>query len=136
MKLRILYVLMFSMISGMAFSQNVLDGVYVKEHTVTRQVIPYPYLREADVMWSKRVWRVIDLNEKINLPLKYPASKSIRDRKNLADLLMDAIEEGTLTAYSPYGENGTPDDEFTLPMTQDELKKVGGAGIDTVQMTR
>lgn len=121
---------------GAFAQQNVLDGVYVKEHTLTRRVIPYAYLREADVMWSKRIWRFVDLKEKINLPLAYPLSHSIRDRKNLIDLVMDAIEEGTLTAYSPYGENGTPDDEFTLPMTQDELKKIGGSGIDTVQMTR
>src|SRR6185295_5897089 len=120
---------------GAYAQQNVLDGVYVKEHTLTRRVVPYPYLREADVMWSKRIWRVIDLKEKINLPLSYPLSKSIRDRKNLIDVIMDAIEEGTLTAYSPYGANGQNDDEFTLPMTQDELKKVGGAGIDTVQIT-
>jgi len=133
-----LFVLIICCLSAIgAFAQqNVLDGVYVKEHTTLRRVIPYAYLREADVMWSKRIWRVIDLKEKINLPLAYPLSHSIRDRKNLIDLLMDAIEEGTLTAYSPYGEQGLPDDEFTLPMTQDELKKVGGAGNDTTQLTR
>ena len=62
MNIRMFFLLMFTLIGGMAFSQNVLDGVYVKEHTVERQVIPYPYLREADVMWSKRIWRLIDLN--------------------------------------------------------------------------
>src|SRR5688572_3589325 len=116
MKSRILFVLMFSLISGAAFSQNVLDGVYVKENTVTRQVIPYPYLREADVMWSKRVWRVIDLNEKINLPFRYPSSETIKDRKNLIDVVMDAINEGSLTAYSYV------DDEFTLPLTMKEIE--------------
>src|SRR5271154_3228272 len=88
---------------GAYAQQNVLDGVYVKEHTLTRRVIPYPYLREADVMWSKRIWRVIDLKEKINLPLAYPLSKTVHDRKSLIDLLMDAVEEGTLTAYNPLG---------------------------------
>ena len=81
MKLRILLLMMFTLLGGMAFSQNVLDGVYVKEHTVERQVIPYPFLREADVMWSKRIWRVIDLNEKMNLPLRYPSSKQTTNRK-------------------------------------------------------
>ncbi len=43
------------------------DGIYTKENTRTRRAIPYAHLREADVMWSKRVWRVIDLREKMNL---------------------------------------------------------------------
>ena len=130
MKLRILLLMMFTLIGGMAFSQNVLDGVYVKEHTVERQVIPYPFLREADVMWSKRVWRMIDLNEKMNLPLRFPSSKQTTNRKNLIDLLMDAIQEGTLTAYS------TVDDEFVLPLTTKDILSQGGARTDTVQMQR
>ena len=130
MKLRILFVLMFSIFTGTVMSQNVLDGVYVKENTVTRQVIPYPYLREADVQWSKRVWRVIDLNEKINLPLRFPSSKQTTNRKNLTDLLMDAVQEGSLTAYSYV------DDEFTAPLTMKEIETRGGARTDTVQMQR
>ena len=130
MKIRILFVFVFFLLTGKAFSQNVLDGVYVKENTVTRQVIPYPYLREADVMWSKRVWRIVDLNEKINLPLRYPSSKQTTNRKNLVDVIMDAIEEGSLTAYSYV------DDEFTLPYTTKEIMSHGGARTDTVQMQR
>ncbi len=130
MKLRILFVLMFSIYAGTAMSQNVLDGVYVKENTVTRQVIPYPYLREADVQWSKRIWRVIDLNEKMNLPLRFPSSKQTTNRKNLTDLLMDAVQEGSLTAYSYV------DDEFTAPLTMKEIETRGGARTDTVQMQR
>jgi gliding motility associated protien GldN len=130
MKIRLLLVLVALITTFSAQSQNVLDGVYVKEHTTTRQVIPYPYLREADVMWSKRVWRVLDLHEKINLPLRYPLSKQTHDRKSLIDLCLDAIREGALTAYS------TVDDEFTLPITMNEVESKGGARTDTVRMQR
>lgn len=130
MKIRILLTFFTALLAGTAMSQNVLDGVYVKEHTVTRQVIPYPYLREADVMWSKRIWRVIDLNEKINLPLRYPLSEATRDRKSLIDVLMDAVNEGSLTAY------GYQDDQFILPITQKEVESRGGARTDTTKMQR
>jgi hypothetical protein len=65
-KKSVLFVIIcLSVMSNSAKAQsNILDGVYVKEHTIERRVIPYTYLREADVMWSKRVWRIIDLREK------------------------------------------------------------------------
>lgn len=121
------------LLTGSLFSasaQNVLDGVYVKENYIARRVVPYTYLREADVMWSKRIWRHIDLNEKINAPLRFPKSNETKDRKNLINLLMDAVKEGSLTPYDPQ------DDEFTLPMTQAEFSKVGGADSISIQITR
>lgn len=111
-------------------AQNVLDGVYVKENNPARKVVSYYNLREADVMWSKKIWRHIDLNEKINAPLRYPKSNETKDRKNLVNLLMDAVKEGSLTAYR------TDDDEFTFPMTNDEFLKVGGADSINIQVTR
>ncbi len=130
MKLRICLLLTLISFTGTMFAQNVLDGVYVKEHTTTRTPLAYPYLREADVMWSKRIWRYIDLNEKLNLPLKYPLSKQTLDRKSLIDVLIDAISEGSLTAY------GTADDEFVLPVTMKEVESKGGARTDTMKMMR
>ncbi|MBK9318717.1 MAG: gliding motility protein GldN [Bacteroidetes bacterium] len=125
---KLLLVLMILAITGSSVNaQNVLDGVYVKENNPARRVIPYTYLREADVMWSKRIWRHIDLNEKINAPLRYPKTNETKDRKNLINVFMDAVKEGSLTAFDPQ------DDEFTLPMTMDEFAKVGGA--DSMQIT-
>jgi gliding motility associated protien GldN len=73
---------------------------------------------------------VIDLQEKINLPLKYPSSKQTADRKNLMDVMMDAITEGSLTPYS--FEN----DEFLTPLTVKEIEGRGGSRTDTVKMQR
>ncbi|MFI5218505.1 MAG: gliding motility protein GldN [Bacteroidia bacterium] len=128
-KTKIVTLFVLTCICSAAFSQNVLDGIYVREHYPARQIVSYPYLREADVMWSKKIWRVIDLKEKMNLPFGYPLSKTMKDRKSLIDIIFDAVEEGTLQAYA------TLDDEFTMPMTEDMLNKVGGAGIDSTTYT-
>lgn len=117
------------LLSFPVFSQYVLDGVYVKEHHPTRAVVPPAFLREADVMWSKKIWRVIDLKEKANLMLAYPTANSSVSRKSLIDVLWTAANEGTLTAYHAI------DDEFTRTLTKDELSKVGGAGIDSTTYT-
>lgn len=93
---------------------NVLDGIYVKEHTPERKVIPYTYLREADVMWAKRIWRKVDLREKINHTLYYPVNK-IQGRESLMQVLYrGVIDDGTLTAYN--------DEEFKEPRTKQEIQ--------------
>lgn len=106
--------------------QDVLDGVYVPEHTPTRKVIPYAPLREADVMWSKRIWRVIDLREKINHPFYYPTSP-IQDRKALIDVIKTGITEGTITAYG----DAVIDDEFKSPMAKEEVVSLF-TGVDSI----
>lgn len=114
----ILVILMMSNVDA----QYVLDGVYQKEHTVKRRVIPYTSLREGDVMWLKRIWRRIDLREKINYPLYYPVAP-INDRQSMFDVIKDALtKDGTITAYDvgPLGD----DDEFTSPMTVDQVKSL------------
>lgn len=105
-------------------SQNVLDGFYVKEHVPTREPIPYVFMREADVMWSKRIWRIIDLREKMNHPIYYP-TEPINARMSFIDVLQENIK-GDLTAYSE------EDDRFTTPLTKGEIAMLGGAGKDTV----
>lgn len=60
---------------------NVVDGVYVPDEVPTKQLVPYEYVRQADVVWSKRVWRVIDLRERQNRDLYYP----LEDYRKQAD---------------------------------------------------
>jgi gliding motility associated protien GldN len=99
--------------------QNVLDGAYVKEHNETKRVIPYPHLREADVMFAKRIWQEIDLRQKINHPLYYPITE-IEDRQSLFDVIKHALlVDGSLTAYS-LGPT-EDDDEFHYRMGPNEL---------------
>lgn len=95
------------------------DQIYVKENSRARKVIPYTPLREADVMWSKRVWRTLDLREKFNHPLYYPETR-INDRRSLFDVMKDALlaKPPRMTAFS----NPALDDEFKVPMTPSEIE--------------
>jgi gliding motility associated protien GldN len=100
-------------------NQTVLDGAYVKEHNPTRKVIPYPYLREADVMWAKRIWQVVDLKQKINHPLYFP-TEAIENRKSLFDVIrIGLLDQGSITAYG-LGP-AQDDDEFRYALGQTEL---------------
>lgn len=111
------FLMLFSLISTSDLkAQNVLDGVYVPEHAPSRQVIAFTPLREADVMWLKRIWRVIDLREKINHPLYFPV-EPIMDRRSLTQVVYQAVLEGTITPY------GTLDDEFTVQLTKAEVEQ-------------
>ncbi|MGS2764179.1 type IX secretion system ring protein PorN/GldN [Sinomicrobium sp. M5D2P9] len=57
----------------------------------------YGYVDDRDVMWTKMIWEVIDLNERVNFSLYYPI-EPIREsnRKSLYDVFVDAIKEGKL----------------------------------------
>lgn len=76
-------------------------------------------LREADVMWSMRVWRELDLRQKINQPLYYPLEKS-QGYSSLYDVIMDGVRGGDITAYGT-GPLGNVD-EFTHPMSSEEIR--------------
>jgi gliding motility associated protien GldN len=116
---RILILLCLALVSVEAFAQNVLDGAYIKENTPKRRVIPYTFLREADVMWSKRIWRTIDLREKVNQPFHYPVVPT-NERKALIDVIRAALSDGRLTAYG----QAAFDDEFKVPLTKSEVEAV------------
>ncbi len=106
---------------------DVLDGVYVKEHVPARKPVPYHHLREADMMWGKKLWRMLDLREKINHPLYFP-TKKMDDRYSLIDLLIYGVENEGLTVYSDI------DDEFTTPITVAQMNSALGGGIDSIQV--
>ena len=73
MKNLILLFISFLMISITGNAQDILDGAYNRADTYkNRKVQPYPHLRQADVMWSRKIWREIDLREKVNHPFYYP----------------------------------------------------------------
>tara|TARA_B100000768_G_scaffold128792_1_gene119411 strand:+ start:2750 stop:3664 length:915 start_codon:yes stop_codon:yes gene_type:complete len=110
---------------------NVLDGVYTQEHIPNKRLVPYSHLREADVMWSHRIWRVLDLKEKMNHKLYYPLEPQ-NDRISLFDVIKyAATKEVSITVYDPGIDF---DDKFRNPIEgnpsdqvfKDRLEKMFG----------
>ncbi len=101
--------LMAQVIDGVAPRDGFYDRVWIEE----KRPIQLPYVRQADILWEKRVWQVIDLREKINHPLYFPTT-TIDDRQSLMQVLISSINEGSMRAYE--------DDEFTMPMTPEEIR--------------
>jgi len=95
------------------------DGIIVepeKFHHNSR-VVSYPFLRQADLMWSTRHWERIDVREKMNHHLYYPLKPAV-DRKSLFDVLVDGIvNEGTINEVFQ-------DDRFTVPLTPEKLQQL------------
>ena len=108
-------------------AQDIKTEVYVREHIPNKQPVPYTYVREADVMWAKDVYRIIDLKQKQNLSLYYP-SHPIGDRMSLVDLLLYGIDTEGIREFSTDDQLN----EFTIPMTRDQIDEAFEAGIDTI----
>lgn len=104
---------------------QIVDGAYQRTDVHDRKPTPLPYVREADVMWRKKIWRIIDLREKINQPLYFP-TREIDGRNSLINLLLKGIESGKITAY-----DAKNDDEFKVPMTYEQVKAAFGATTRT-----
>ncbi len=104
---------------------QIIDGAYQRTDVYNRKPTSLPYVRESDVMWRKKVWRIIDLREKINQPLYFP-TKEVDKRYNLVNLMIQGIKDGKLTAY-----DAKNDDEFKVPMTFEQVKEAFGATTRT-----
>lgn len=96
-----------------------LDRIYQRQHIQDKRPVPYEHVREADVMWSKVVWRMIDYREKMNQPLYFPTIP-IGERMSLISVLLEAIGSGELQAYRANIENIN---EFKEPVSYEQVMK-------------
>lgn len=61
--------------------------------------LPYGYVEDRDVMMGKTTWEIIDLDERINMPMYYPIDTANigKDRRSLYDVLIKGIKDGKIT---------------------------------------
>ena len=81
--------------------------------------LPYGYISDRDVLWSKVVWEYVDLNQKINLPYYYPidTTNAGLTRRSLFDTLLRGIKNGEIKeVYS--------DSYFTTKVGMQEIKQL------------
>lgn len=103
------------------------DNFYEKISFNQRKPFEFPFVREADVVWEWRIWRVIDFREKLNQIFYYPVQPE-QGRVNLFYALDKALTEGKIKGYT--------DDEFTKEITDWPARKVGFANKVTTQVDK
>ncbi len=79
-----------------------------------RDPLPYEHIREDDAVYRQRLWREIDVHEKMNLPFVYKAEGDNGNQRFII-ILLNAIKSGEITAFNPN------DDRFTTPYTLKEI---------------
>jgi len=94
-------------------SSLVTDGAYDQVAHVNR-TLPWQPLREADVLWKKRIWREIDIRQKQNMAFRYPGDDNTGGGMFI-EILIDAVKKGKVKAYS------TVDDRFTSALTKEQI---------------
>ncbi len=87
------------------------DQLYKDETMGSRRAVPYDHLRQASVSWEKRIWRTIDLREKMNQHLMFPEYPT-QNRIALLDLIKRGIESGELILFD--------DEAFTQPLSREQ----------------
>jgi gliding motility associated protien GldN len=89
-------------------SEPYLDDIVKRSLVFEAKVLPYEALREADIPWSKKMWRIIETREKINIAFRNPT-------RPLFKILIDGINNGQVTAFK--------DEDFKEMMTNEDVKK-------------
>lgn len=88
--------------------------------------MPYPFLRESDVVWSTTLWKTIDLNEAFNQYMYFPIDTfRCDDRKSLAHVIWDGVVAGKIPIYE--------DDELKVPI-DNELFVMRYTKADTIML--
>jgi gliding motility associated protien GldN len=103
------------------------DNAFDKAALSDRTPLPYEHLRWDDALYAEKVWRELDLREKMNKPFVYEAQDD-NGSQVFVNMLLNAIKKGDVTAFN------TMDDRFTTPMTLAEIEQLTQGSADTSEV--
>lgn len=120
-----------SMVATLGYAQNVLNAMSPEElreqranktkvteagDTVSTMAEPlsYGYIEDKDIIWSKVVWEVIDMNERLNQPYYRASDGLLTESASLYDALVEGVRSGQI-------EQVYDDEYFTSKMTYDQI---------------
>jgi gliding motility associated protien GldN len=99
------------------------DNAFDKSSLTSRIPLTYEYLRWDDALFAEKVWRELDLREKMNQTFRYDAIDD-NGSQMFISMLLKAVNSGQVTAFA--------DDRFTTPMTSTEIQQITAGKADTV----
>ena len=100
------------------------DNAFDKTGIMERTPLPYEHLRWDDALFAEKVWRELDLREKLNQVFRYEAQDD-NGSQIFVDMLLKAVTSGEITAFS--------DDRFSTPLSLAELTQTTVGSYDTVE---
>jgi gliding motility associated protien GldN len=99
------------------------DDAFDKSFINDRAPLPYEHLRWDDALFTEKVWRELDLREKMNMVFRFRADDDNGDQR-FVSILIKAIRTGGITAFS--------DDRFSTPLSSVEVNNLTSGGpVDT-----
>lgn len=104
------------------------DAAIERSLVKSRTPLEYEHIREDDAWYRERVWREIDIREKMNLPFRYKAEDD-NGNQRFINILLRAIRKGDVTAFDP-----NVDDRFTTPMSISKVAESISGRCDSVQV--
>ena len=108
MRARLIIAFILLLASGSIQAQSA-DEFYSQTIHTSQTPLPYPFLRESDILWSTMLWKTIDLNELFNQFFYFPIENpDPSGKKSLAYTLWDAMADGIIPIYE--------DDALTIPI--------------------
>lgn len=104
------------------------DAVIELNLVKDRTPLTYEHIREDDAVYRQRVWREIDVHEKMNLPFVYKASEDNGNQRFIS-ILLNLIKNGEITAF-----DANADDRFTTPITFKQIAEAMVGKPRTIQI--